>query len=52
MSVTEALEMISSRSRSSSSEVRAFSLFSFSYQFLRGHARFRDLDPRFPWESA
>jgi hypothetical protein len=44
MSKTEALEMISSRGRSSSSEVQAFALFIFSHQFLRGHARFRTLD--------
>jgi hypothetical protein len=40
------LEMISFRSRSSSSEVQAFVLI-FSGVMLV----FRDLDSRFPWES-
>jgi hypothetical protein len=44
MSKTEALEMTSSRSRLSSSDVQAFALFIFFASFLRGHARFRALD--------
>jgi hypothetical protein len=52
MSMTEALEMMSSRSRSSSSEVQAFALFSFFALVSPGGLLvFRDLDPRFPWES-
>jgi hypothetical protein len=44
MSKTEALEMTSSRSRSSSSIVQAFALFSFFPSVSPGHARFRALD--------
>jgi hypothetical protein len=47
MSMTEALEMMPevahSRLRSRPSRCLAF-----SYDFLRSHARFRDLDPRMP----
>jgi len=35
---------MSSQSRSSSSEVQDFALFSFSHPFLQGHVRFRALD--------
>ena len=44
MSKTEALEMTSSRSRLSSSEVQAFALFSFFPSVSPGYARFRALD--------
>jgi len=40
MSMTEALETMSSRSRPSWSKVQAFVLFGFSCDFLRSHARF------------
>jgi hypothetical protein len=36
MSMTETLEMTSSRSRSSSSEVQVFALLVFSHQFTGG----------------
>jgi hypothetical protein len=41
---SEALEMTSSRSRSSSSEVQALQLFIFLVAISSGHARFRALD--------
>ncbi len=44
MSMTETLEMTSSRSRSSSSEVQAFALFSFFPSVSPGHTCFRALD--------
>jgi hypothetical protein len=44
MSKSEAFEMTSSRSRSSSSEVQTLQLFIFLVAISSGHARFRVLD--------